>query len=223
MRKLTLSFLPLTFSILLHAQKDLKDAKWAISFSLAYVPLPGNGQLGVQPGVSYQPNKHLSLLTEIAFPIGKNNESDPSFMDKRYIRIKPEIRFLLSNTNEFKDYIGLQVSYTARSFASAYGFYYSDLPGDSVISYDHASINSPIITTSVQVGSLVVITKSIMLEGFFGVGIRSVNTEYTEVVNPHVSPRERSWWTVPSYYYPGNRILFHANFGIRILYFFRGS
>jgi hypothetical protein len=220
MRKLPLSFLYFIFPILLNAQKDSKDPKWGISFTLAYIPVTSNGQLGIQPGVAYHPNKHFSLLTEATFQTGKNSDADPSFTDKRYLRIKPEIRYFLSNTKEFKDYIGLQASYTARGFISNYGYYYDDLPGDSVISYDRARINSPIITTSIQLGSLVSIGKSFMLEGFTGVGIRFVNTEYTEVINPQTSKHERLWGLIPSFYYPGKRIMFHANFGLRILYFF---
>jgi len=93
MGKPGLSFLIFILPILLNAQRDLADPKWAVSFTAAIIPLTGNGQLGIQPGIAYLPGKHFLLLTEVTFPTGTNNNSDPSFMDKEYLRIKPEIRF----------------------------------------------------------------------------------------------------------------------------------
>ncbi len=147
MRKLPLSFLIFIFPILLKAQKDLPIQKWAISFTPAIIPLTSNWQFGIQPGVSYQFNTHFSLLTEVTFQTGKNNNSDPSYMDKKYLRIKPEIRYFFSpKPQEFRDYIGLQFSYSVRNFNSNGGYYYDHLGGDSVVHYDQARINSPIVT-----------------------------------------------------------------------------
>jgi len=199
MGKLGLSFLIFILPILLNAQRDLADPKWAVSFTVAIIPLTDNGELGIQPGIAYLPGTHFLLLTEVTFPTGTNNNSDPSFMDKEYLRIKPEIRYFFSRTKEFGDYIGVQFSYTKRNFTSNYGYYYDHLAGDSVIYYDQGRINSPIVTASIQMGGMVSIGKSFMLDGFVGAGIRFLNTRYTEVINPRISQKiERSGgWGIP--------------------------
>ena len=225
MRKLALSSAIFIFPVLLKAQKDLPDRKWAISFTAAIIPLTDNGQLGIQPGMAYHFNNHFLLLTEVTFQTGKNNNSDPSFLDKKYMRIKPEMRYFFSKTKGFGDYIGLQFSYSTRSFTSKSGYYYDHWPGDSIISYDQARINSPIMTASIQAGGMASISRSFMLDGFIGAGIRSINTAYSDVINPQVSQKsERSGGlrisSDPAYYHQGSQIRFHLNFGIRILYFF---
>lgn len=226
MRKPPLSFLVSIFPILLNAQKDLPDQKWAISFTPAVIPITGNWQVGIQPGILYQLSAHVSLSTAVTFQTGKNNNSDPSFMNKRYLRIKPEIRYFFSMSKEVREYIGLQFSYTMRKFTSKYGYYYDHLPGDSVVYFDQATINSPIITASIQLGNLVAIGKSFMLDFFIGLGARSTNTEYKDVINPQVLQKieHPGGWRVPlpipSYYYREAQVRFHSNFGIGILYFF---
>src|SRR5262245_40369316 len=125
MRKLPLSLLIFIFPILVNAQKDLPRQKLAISLTLAVIPMTDNWQLGIQPGVSYQLNSHFMILTEVTFQTGKNDNSDPSWMDKEYLRIKPEVKYFFSSkAQEFRDYIGLQVSYTMRSFTSRDSYYY---------------------------------------------------------------------------------------------------
>lgn len=222
MRRLLPTILIFIFPIFLNAQKGFPQRDWAISFTPAIVPLPGDGHFGIQPGIYYQLNMHLSILAEVTFQIG--NHSDPYVDDKNYLRIKPEIKYFFSRTKEFGDYLGLQVSFTKRDFRSNYGYYHDHLPDDSVVYYDQARINSPILTASIQFGCLVSLGDAFMLDYFIGAGIRSINTGYTEVVNPHVSQiiEESGRWRTgydPAYYYSGQQIRFHPNFGIRFLYF----
>jgi hypothetical protein len=223
MGKLPLSFLIFIFPFSLNAQKDSSNRKWAFSFTLASVPVPGNWLIAIQPGVGYQPNPHFLISAEVAFQTGRKNDPDSIFMEKKYVRIKPEIKYFFSDSKGFKDYFGVQFSYAIRSFISGKGYYYNHLPGDSVVHYDQARINSPIITSSIQLGSLMVVVRSFMLDFFIGAGLRSINTDYAETVNPQPGHRPKHLGgiplTEPSYYYPGSQIRFQANFGIRILYF----
>lgn len=184
--------------------------------------MPGPNEFGIQPGIAYQLKPHLLLLTEVTFPTRNNNNSDPNYADEKYLRIKPEVKYFFSRTKEFGDYVGLQVSFTKRNFTSKYGYYYDHLPNDSVTYYDQARISSPIITASIQFGCLVSIGDAFMLDFFMGAGIRSISTEYTEVINSHVDQIMEHGWHMgfdPAYNYSGNQIRFHPNFGIRILYF----
>jgi hypothetical protein len=224
MRRLPLSLLIFIFPFSLHAQTDSSNRKWAVSFTLASVPVPGNWLIAIQPGVGYQLNSRFLISAEIAFQTGKKNDPDSIFLEKKYVRIKPEIKYFFSDAKGFKDYIGVQFSYAIRSFISGKGYYYNHLPGDSVVHYDQAKINSPIVTSSVQLGSLMVVGNSFMLDFFIGVGIRSINTAYAQIVNPQPGPRRKPSSGIPmaepSYYYPGSQIRGQVNFGIRVLYFF---
>jgi hypothetical protein len=81
------------------------------------------------------------------------------------------------------------VSYAQRSFLRRNAYYFDNLPGDSVIHFDAATINSPVTTINLLMGRQTGVYKKLKLDFFYGAGIRFLHTTYTDVVNPVLQPR----------------------------------
>jgi len=221
MRKL---FLLLIICPALSIAQKPQDKNWGVSLTPAIIPMKG-GHLGIQPGIEYKLYNRLSILTEVAFQTGKKNNADSTALDKKYLRIKPELRYSLSKkTHVFNSYIGLQFSYSFRSFRTEkYDYYYDHLPNDYVYYYDEAKINSPIITTSFQIGSIISDGKNFFMDMYIGLGARFIHTTYSELVNLNTGPWIRPFIGIKpfaSYYYSGDLYRFHMNAGIRLIYRF---
>jgi hypothetical protein len=210
-------------SFLLNAQKATQENKWAVSLSGALIPLPVQ-DFGIQPGVAYKINNRLSVLTELTFRVGKKDNPDSEALDKRYFRIRSGLRYNLSGKRKILNpYIGLQCSYAFRKFTDVkYGFYYDDLPGDSVYFYDKAEINSPVATLSFQWGALLYLGEKFSLDLFTGAGLRFINTTYSNVENPVKGFREipRDEIFITAYKYSGSVVRPHLEAGVRLIYHF---
>jgi hypothetical protein len=224
MPKFILLFIYLLISSLLFAQKVEK--KWAITLNPSIIPLPEKN-FCLQGGVEHKIQKNLSLLTEIVFQKGIN--TDTNAFNRTYIRIKPELRFLFSPAKNkigksvFQPYVGLQVSGGIRTFKDRYGYYLINLHSDSVIIYDIAKIKSPVKTVSIQWGVICFTFRRIFVDLFNGIGLRFINTSYSEVVNPRASFRSvaKDWFTLtPSYQQLGGVIRLQLNGGFRFMYQF---
>jgi hypothetical protein len=181
---------------------------------------------GLQLGAEYKINERWYLLTEITVPLAKDKDSFASNI--RYFRIKPEIRYSLSdNESGAKFYTGLQLSYIFRKWKDLNnGCYFEEgMYEDSSITYSSAAINSPIFTSSAQLGTIVNIGGHFCFDLFMGIGVRVINTDYSEVQNRGknfsmrpkckimISP-DPAWWVNDKI----TRV--HFNAGIRFLYRF---
>ncbi|HEY2720448.1 MAG TPA: hypothetical protein VGI82_01900, partial [Chitinophagaceae bacterium] len=224
MVKRILSFLFFILPFLCCAQKNILPQKLALSITPSVIPLPGEQPFGIQPGILYQFNSRFSIFTGVTFHTGKKNDPDSSYFNKTYFRITPELRYFLSGSHSgYRSYLGLQFSYSTRNFMSGYGFYYNHLPGDSVVYYDEAKVKSPILTTSIELGCLISLTRSFMVDCSAGLGIRLIQTSYDEVINPQPSPKMQEIggfrpFKSPSYYYEGSIQRFHLSWGLRFVY-----
>ncbi|MDP4265260.1 MAG: hypothetical protein Q8941_22230 [Bacteroidota bacterium] len=222
----TLLLLFLFAPVFVLAQPAKKDQRWGISFTPAIVPSPFL-QLGIQPGIEYKINKRLFLLTEITFSTHPRN-IDSSALDRKYFRIKPELRYVVPGNRLFEKYIGFQLSYSSRSFKDLNsGTYFTSQrsPDTTVIAFDQARIASPVITASFQVGAFFPITKNFLIDVFAGTGTRNVNTKYKDVVNPrttrYMHPVDKAIPVQdPAWSYNGSVYRFHFNTGFRLLYRF---
>ena len=220
MKKLLLIACLVSVSFLLRAQ----DSKWNVSISPALIQSPAF-RYALQPGVEYEFNDRLSLLTEFAVPISKNNS--PAYSNTKYFRIKPELRYNLSKYKRGPgSYVGFQASYTFRSWQNTGSTYFDKKTyADSVIRYDGAKINSPILTWSFQFGTLISLTRRLDMDMFIGLGMRMIFTNYSEVENavkgPYYIPTCRMFPAINyAYYIDGTVKRFHSNFGLRFLYRF---
>jgi len=217
-------FLSLPF--LADAQRNDHDyGKWTGTFTPALIPLPSGGQFGIQPGVEYNLNPRMSLLLELTFQTGKGQHSDSAALNKKYFRIKPEFRYhFIGKHNRLTRYIGLQTSYSFRSFRNEKsGYYYDDLPYDYVYAFDEAHIYSPITTVSVQFGMVLSDGKRFAGDIFAGTGLRFVNTSFTNVHNLRQERRTPppDWFTATaSYQKIGWLTDLHLNAGVRFMYRF---
>ena len=220
MKKLLLFTCLLTASFLVRAQ----DSKWSVSFSPAIVQSP-DFHYALQPGVEYEFNNRLSLLTEFAVPVGKHNPLN--YGNSKYFRIKPELRYNLQESKRgLRTYVGFQASYTFRSWQNNGGSYFENTAhSDSLTSFDHAKVNSPILTWSFQLGTPFSLSRRIDMDIFMGLGMRMIFTNYTHIQNATkglYSPPTCRIFPAINYACDVNAtvIRFHSNFGIRFLYRF---
>lgn len=229
MRRIALSILLLCATApILVAQQDSAANKTRISFSLAPAFLPirsMNG--GFSTGTEIRFSEKLAFFTELSFYPGSRNNADSTGMHKKYLRIKPELRYYVpSRPNHPSVYFALQYSHASRSFDNERGGYYF-LKGrtDSVNSYDRIHIKSPIQTFATIMGVMFSVGDQLMIDYFFGMGLRSVNTSYSDAENLHMtgySPLKGLFHFNGAYQYEGLRTGMHLTTGIRF-YFIPGK
>lgn len=217
----------LLLSSVLQAQTDSSQNSsqkgWAATFTITSVPI-GQPGLGIQPGIEYHFNDRYSLLAEVAFRANKNASKDSTEFDKHYLKFKTELRYHLPSKKERwgHEYFGFQLSHASRRFITRNGFYYGDLPGDSVYYYSQAAINSPVTTASIQFGSIMTEGR-FALDAFIGIGARFINTELSDIKNQTKGIRTNAaegFHFTASYSYEGNKTMFHLNGGVRFTWYF---
>jgi hypothetical protein len=227
MKKISLLTGCVIFLPVLLLSQPYVDKKIAVTWTPTVMAPPFENQFGLQIGAQYKIANSLNLLTEVTIPTGKDSDPKNGISNKKYFRIKPELRYFIFKEKTF-DYVGLQFSYAFRSFTKSgpSNFYYDHLPHDSVVWYDKADINSPIFTASVQFGTDCVISQHFVVDLFCGFGVRIITTEHTNVTNASVkakyTPICNMFPFVPedAYHYNGNLTRFHMNVGFRLMYFF---
>ncbi len=221
MRKLF--FLLLTAAAIANA--DAQPGKWGVSFTPAFLAT-NEPRYAIQAGVEYRINDKLSILTELAIRTGANKDS--SAYHVRYLRIKPEIRYVFTNRpSNVQYYMGGQLSYSFRKWDELNGgFYFNDhLYEDSTVTYDRAELSSPIATASLQGGVLIGFGRHISLDIFSGTGIRVIHTKYTDLVNSgkgyYQQPKCKIIFSPdPAYWVNGTVTRFHLNAGFRLIWRF---
>ncbi len=210
----------------LSGQEVKPEGKWSASLTGAFIPLP-EFNFGVQPGLEYRFTNRLSLLTEITIRIGNSADKDAEAINKKYFRIQPEVRYnFYSKKRNRNDYAGLRMSWATRKFDDINrGFYATSRSGDDGFYYDQAKITSPVITSSLQVGTVFPAGTKVSVDMFLGLGVRFITTDYTDVVNAFAGVRTRPADGRPvfyaSYSYEDQLTWFHMNAGIRGIYHFR--
>jgi hypothetical protein len=224
MRRLAIILFCVCYTLVSHSQ-DL-PARWTATFTPALIPLPSGGQFGLQPGVEFMISEKLGLLLEFTFQTGKSQHADSAALNKKYFRIKPEIRYYLSNEQEkLTKYAGLQLSYSFRGFKNEKQGFYNDDPyhPDQSFYFEEAYINTPITTVSFQFGVIFSDGKKFGADVFAGFGRRFVNTSFRDVVNLTPGPRfsPPPWFNAEaSYQRIGWESELHLNAGVRFLYRF---
>ena len=221
MRKLILSICLFQFYFIASAQ----ESKWGVSFTPAII-LSTQLHYGLQTGIEYYINEHLSILTEFAFTTAKN--INPSYENSKYFRIKPELRYNFPESKwGLHTYTAFQLSYSYRKWEDQNGGIYFNhkLYDDSSVSYSSASIKSPILTSSIQLGQTFSLSSHFTMDIFMGIGFRTIFTNYSNVQNPNKQPyynipRCKPPAPYPAYWLNGTVIRFHSNLGFRILYRF---
>lgn len=202
-----------------------QDSRWKVSFTPAVI---NTTQLhyGWQFGAGYQFNDRLELLTE--FTINGGQRKDSSSLHSSYFRIKPELRYFFDGQEKgLNTYAGLQLSYTFRKWKDmSSGVYFDDeVYKDSAIRYSSAAINSPVFTSSVQLGTVIPIGNHFSVDFFTGVGLRMINTNYSAIMNASKVYQAPPKCMVlikpdPAYWVDGTILRIHFNTGMRVLYRF---
>lgn len=184
-RKLFLGVVFLASSAFGTAQSDSSQIykKWAVSISLGNTPIPPTA-LSIQPGIEYFFTPRISLFTEISLQTGKKRNADSAALNKRFLKYKAEIRYLL--VQEFKPitpYLAFQFAIARRNFEIGKPGFYYEKKEDSVYRFDKVMVESPYTTVTAQIGSNIRLYKGFFLDISIGAGLRLVNTSYFSAVN----------------------------------------
>ncbi len=151
---------------------------------------------------------------------------DSSTLHRKFLRVKPEIRYLFSKSSKnVKLYFGLQSSYSFRKFDDLDGGSYINAKMDSTYSYDAAKIKSPIFTSTIQFG-YEIFSGQLSMDLSQGLGLRVVNTSYTNLINPV----QHGYYTpgspdrigpIPANWYIGTIVRFQFNINIHFSYYIK--
>ena len=196
---------------------------WSITHTPALIELP-NIRYGLQLGGAYNFSSRLQLLTEFTVATGKPDEA--SITDSRYFRVKPELRYFLANeSTPLRGYIGIQLSFVRRGWRNSSSGVYNEGSSsrDSVVTFSSAKINSPFVTATTQAGVVLKLSKRFSLDGFLGVGAKSVFTKYTAVENAQKELAVRAKCRImfrpdPAWWVNGTLTRFQFNTGLRLIY-----
>lgn len=225
MRNFILAFIIQFITFSGYSQDKKSKGEWSGTLTGAMIPLPAT-TFGIQPGAIYKFSDRLSWLSELTFRVGNKDTKDSMAFNKKYFRVKQELRY---HFNYFwfrklsESYIGLQTAYSFRSFTDFTGFYYDGLRNDSVYYFDKAIVKSPVISLTLQFGSIYPICDKVSLDVFCGIGARFINTHIKDIVNPSSGGRiwEKAGLAItPAYRYPGWEERLNLNAGLRIIYLF---
>ena len=211
------------FIVFASSAATAQKGAWSITHTPALVELP-NIRYGLQFGGAYNLSSRVQLLTEFTVATGKPSEAN--ITDARYFRIKPELRyFLAKESTPLRGYLGIQVSFASRAWSNSSAGVYNDgsFSNDSVVAFSSAKIRSPFLAATTQGGLVIRLSKRISLDGFMGIGAKSVFTRYSDVENAQkelaLNPKCRimlrpdpAWWV------NGTLVRFQFNTGLRLLY-----
>lgn len=221
MIKIFLLLISFPFTGSAQQKKQAVEKRWSISVSPGIVPVPGKPG-SVQPGIEFFFNAQFSLLNEIGLQTAKNNDFDSTALNKKYFKYKAELRYYIGE-NTIRPYFGLQFTTAKRKFnVGKPNKYYELFQDDSIYTYDKASINSPIVTATVQFGISFRVVTDFYFDLSTGYGARFVDTEYTSLVNLQKNRNVGFFNIKPisSYRYTGKLTRSQFNLGLRFSYRF---
>jgi hypothetical protein len=204
-------------------RRDDNDKRWTAGMAMGITPLPDN-QASLLPGIEFFISERFSVYNEIALHLNKNHHADSSVMNKKYFRYKAEGRFYFtSSTIWSRPFIGLQFTTATRKFnIEKGGNYFERKQTDSTWLFDRASVNSPFLTGSLQLGLSKRIAEELFIETSIGYGLKFINTEYNETINLR-KDRFGGWFAIKpasSYRYIGHTTQSHFTLFIRLFYRF---
>lgn len=196
---------------------------WSITHTPALIELP-NIRYGLQLGGAYDFSSRMQLLTELTVASGKPDEA--SITESRYFRIKPELRYFIAReSTPLRGYVGVQLSFASRGWSNSSSGIYNEgsFSNDSVVSYSSAKIRSPFVAATTQAGVVLKLSKLFSLDGFIGLGAKSVFTSYTSVTNAQkelaLVPKCRIMFRPdPAWWVDGTLTRFQFNTGLRLIY-----
>jgi hypothetical protein len=216
--------LPLIVFILCFSKLTSAQSKWSVSISPAAVAAP-NLKNGIQPGFEYRFDPKWTLSTEFTF-ITNSRKNDPSFSHPSYLRIKPEIKYIyIQPRRGFEKYFAFQFAYVHRKWTDASsGSYTDEGRTDSSIRYSSAKISSPVFTAALKWGDVLPFGKHIRADLSFGLGVRVINTNYSEVTDPakYMYQQRRTCMPVPDAAYAVQGLVCRPHFttALKLLYQF---
>lgn len=202
-----------------------QSSPWSISFTPAIVATT-EPHYGLQLGGGYRFNDRLDLLAE--FTVITDQKADSSTYQPHYFRIKPELRYSFAGRKKiFEPYTGLQLSYTFRKWKNIDGgsYFEKQFYEDSAITFQSASVNSPVFTSSAQLGAVITIAGNFGIDIFTGLGVRVINTAYSDVQGNRKVPAQQPKCKIliapdPAWWVNGPIARVHFNTGLRLLYRF---
>ena len=165
--------------------QEKKPFQRQVSFviSPAVLFLPGS-KVGVQAGFGFSRNKWGGTI-EAAIPINGNNQLYLA-QNSMYVRFGVELKRFIQVKDARQVYLSLQSNYAIRKITDSLGTFYSK-DSANFLSYDRADYSSPVFSNAIKLGIQGVVGKRFVVDGFLGVGVRTISTRYSNVVNPQSS------------------------------------
>jgi hypothetical protein len=128
----------------------------------------------VQGGVQYRLSKKWSLLAEAAFPTF--HPKNTAYDEITYWRAGIEIKRRVGTINSTKTYLSLQNNYLFRKLVDKQqALYYTKT---QTFSYQNAVIQTPVLSSALKLGVELPAGKRTLVDGFIGMGLRFVFTDY---------------------------------------------
>jgi len=200
--------------------KNNEYKKWSAGLAIGITPLPDN-QASLLPGIEYFIDDRFSVYNEVALHLDKSYHADSAVLNKKYFRYKAEFRYYFSMFSY--PFLGLQFTTATRKFdIEKGGNYFERKQGDSTWVFDRASVNSPFIATTLQLGTIKRLIKELFLESSIGCGFKVVNTEYKAISNLRKDRYSGllNFKPIASYRYIGKNLQCHFTFFMRLSYHF---
>lgn len=195
---------------------------WAASFSLGTVPLPDT-RISIIPGVEYYFTSKFSILSDVTLQLDKNRNMDSTATNKKYMRIKTELRYYFDKSDKWvTPYLSVQFTKAKRSFdVEKSDKYFEKGKIDSAYFYNRASIKSPFVTTTLQMGLSKQIVENLYVDFSLGGGAKFSKTDYTNMSNLR-KDKNRELLRLPksSYRYIGAITTLQLTMGFRLYYRF---
>jgi Protein of unknown function (DUF3575) len=217
---LILTFLLLYFSCFtLIAQEFNPKERFTVVASPAIVHVT-HLNLALQPGIQFRFSERLALLSEVAFRIPLNK--DTQYTNVKYYRIRSELKFFFDTKREHaNNFLALELTYASRSFNSTNDHYFID-QFDNTYNYKKAFVRSPIYIVAVKIGQQRRIGKRTFMDVSGGFGFRNIRTTYSQVeglvIEPGGSHTGVHIGPVPAHYYHGTRTRPHLTLVVRFHY-----
>lgn len=203
-RLLTLAifFFVLLYSHTSAAQDSMGRYTVMVSSAL-FVPV----SVALQGGLQYRLNNRWSCLAEVAVPTFYPKNT--GYEEIHYWRTSIELKYRASKIKTSIGYFSLHNSYLFRTLVDHQsGIFYRK---GEVLSYDDATIHSPVLATALKIGIEVPSDTRLFADIFFGLGTRVLFNRY-EVKNSSPAFGQRnSFWNQVGLRYDYTNVRFHLS------------
>lgn len=156
--------------------QDTARKRLSALVSPALVPL-SNTELALQPGLEARLGR-WSLVAQLAFPLHKPTSQ---FASVRYLRKSIELKHYFKQRARQEEYLSAEALHAQRRFTDTNGGTFFKSPYNTRYGYSQAHINAPVFVFAIKAGMVFPVGKRFFIDGFAGLGVRTIYTRYSQV------------------------------------------